>query len=80
MLCAVLRRAYDWFSGLHLAQKALALLFAGLFLFSLSYLLTTTVLSLLATGPTLPSRKALPPTPGPPPAPQAPGRRSPTTG
>ena len=48
MLCAVLRRAYDWFSGLHLAQKALALLFAGLFLFSLSYLLTTTVLSLAA--------------------------------
>ncbi|MDF2701353.1 MAG: hypothetical protein K0S10_297 [Rubrobacteraceae bacterium] len=48
MLCAVLRRAYDWFSGLNLAQKALALLFAGLFLFSLSYLLTTTVLSLAA--------------------------------
>ena len=48
MLCAVLRRAYDWFSGLNLAQKALALLFAGLFLFSLSYLLSTTVLSLAA--------------------------------
>lgn len=48
MLCAVLRRAYDWFLGLNLPQKALALLFAGLFLFSLSYLLTTTVLSLAA--------------------------------
>ena len=43
MLCAVLRRANDWFSGLNLAQKALALLFAGLFLFSLSFLLSTTV-------------------------------------
>lgn len=48
MLCVVLRRAYDWFSGLNLAQKALALLFAGLFLFSLSFLLSTTVLSLAA--------------------------------
>jgi len=40
------QRAYEWFSGLNLIQKVLALLFAALFLFSLSYLLTTVVLSL----------------------------------
>ena len=40
----------DWFSGLNLIQKVLAVLFVALFLFSLSYLLTTVVLYLGAAG------------------------------
>jgi hypothetical protein len=40
------RSAVDWFLGLNLAKKALAVLFAALLLFSLVYLLTTTVLYL----------------------------------
>jgi hypothetical protein len=39
-----MRGTLDWFSGLNLVQKVLAVLFAALFLFSLSYLVTTTVL------------------------------------
>ena len=46
----MLQRAFDWFSGLNLVQKTLALLFAALFLFSLSYLLTTGILYLGAAG------------------------------
>jgi hypothetical protein len=46
----VLQRAFDWFSGLNLAQKVLALLFAALFLFSLSYLIASTVLYLGGAG------------------------------
>src|SRR5215207_7753107 len=37
---------FDWFSRLNLLQKVLVLLFAGLFLFSLSYLIASTVLYL----------------------------------
>jgi len=40
------QRAFEWFSGLNLIQKVLAVLFAALFLFSLSYLVSTVVLSL----------------------------------
>src|SRR5215213_9360263 len=37
---------FDWFSRLNLLQKVLALLFVALFLFSLSYLIASTVLYL----------------------------------
>jgi hypothetical protein len=40
------RRLFEWFSRLNLLQKALALLFAALFLFSLSYLVSTVVFNL----------------------------------
>lgn len=46
----VLRRGYDWFSGLNLIQKVLAVLFAALFLFSLSYIVSTAVLYLGGAG------------------------------
>jgi len=46
----VLQRAYEWFSGLNLVQKVLALLLAALFLFSLSYLVSTVVLYLGGAG------------------------------
>ena len=45
-----MQRAYEWFLGLNLTQKVLAVLFAALFLFSLSYLLTTVVLYLGGAG------------------------------
>jgi hypothetical protein len=45
-----MRRVLDWFSGLNLAQKVLAVLFAALFVFSLSYLLTTVVFYLGGIG------------------------------
>jgi hypothetical protein len=45
-----MRGTLDWFSGLNLVQKVLAVLFAALFLFSLSYLVTTTVLWLAGAG------------------------------
>ena len=48
----MLRRTSGWFSGLNLAQKVLAVIFAGLFLFSLSYLLTSVVLYLSYGGRT----------------------------
>ena len=41
---------YDWFSGLTLAQKVLTGLVAALFLFSLSYLLSTAFLYLVGAG------------------------------
>jgi hypothetical protein len=41
-----MRGAFEWFSGLNLVQKAAALLFASLVVFSLGYLLATTVLYL----------------------------------
>jgi hypothetical protein len=44
------QRAFDWFWGLSLAQKVLAVLFAGLFLFSASYLVTTAFLTLRGYG------------------------------
>jgi hypothetical protein len=46
----VLQRVFDWFSGLNLAQKVLAVLFAGLFLFTASYLVTTAFLTLRGYG------------------------------
>jgi hypothetical protein len=45
-----MRGTLGWFSGLNLVQKVLAVLFAALFLFSLSYLVTTTVLWLAGAG------------------------------
>jgi hypothetical protein len=45
-----MRGTLDWFSGLNLVQKVLAVLFAALILFSLSYLVTTTVLWLAGAG------------------------------
>ena len=45
-----MQRALDWFSGLNFVQKVLAVLFAALFLFSVSYLLATTVLYLGGAG------------------------------
>ena len=50
----MLQRSREWFSGLNLAQKVLAVLLAGLlavlFLFSLSYLFTVAILSLVSGG------------------------------
>ena len=48
-LCAM-RGTLDWFSGLNLVQKALAVLFAALLLFSASYLVTNAVLWLAGAG------------------------------
>lgn len=45
-----MQRVFSWFSRLNLLQKVFALLFAALFLFSLSYLLTTVVLYLGGAG------------------------------
>ena len=46
----MLQRTYDWFVRLNLTQKVLALLFAALFLFSLSYLISSVVLYLGGVG------------------------------
>jgi hypothetical protein len=46
-----MRSALDWFSGLNLGQKVLAVLFGGLLLFSVSYLITSGVLWLLFANP-----------------------------
>jgi hypothetical protein len=42
-----MRNALDWFLGLSVAQKVLAVLFGGLLLFSVTYLITSSVLWLL---------------------------------
>jgi len=42
-----MRRALDWFWGLNVGQKVLAVLFGGLLLFSVTYLITSGVLWLL---------------------------------
>ena len=46
----MLQRVLDWFSGLNLAQKVLAGLFAALLLFSTSYLVSTAVWRLMGAG------------------------------
>ncbi len=46
-----MRRASDWFWGLNVGQKVLAVLFGGLLLFSVTYLITSGVLWLLFAGP-----------------------------
>jgi hypothetical protein len=46
----VMRGTLDWFSGLNLVQKVLAVLFAALLLFSASYLVTNAVLWLVGAG------------------------------
>lgn len=46
-----MRRALDWFSGLNVVQKVLAVLFGGLLLFSVAYLITSGVLWLLFANP-----------------------------
>jgi hypothetical protein len=42
-----MRSAVEWFLGLNVAQKVLAVLFGGLLLFSVAYLITTGVLWLI---------------------------------
>src|SRR5829696_3440496 len=49
-LCAM-RGTIDWFSGLNLVQKVLAVLFAALLLFSASYLVSSAVLWLVGREP-----------------------------
>jgi len=44
------QRGLDWISGLNLAQKVLAVLFAALLLFSASYLITAAILLLAGVG------------------------------
>jgi hypothetical protein len=46
-----MRSALDWFSGLNVVQKVLAVLFGGLLLFSVTYLVTSGVLWLLFATP-----------------------------
>jgi hypothetical protein len=46
-----MRSAVDWFLGLNVAQQVLAVLFGGLLLFSVAYLLTSGVLWLLFANP-----------------------------
>src|SRR3712207_5784892 len=46
-----MRSALDWFLGLNAGQKVLAVLFGGLLLFSVAYLITTGVLWLLFASP-----------------------------
>jgi hypothetical protein len=46
-----MRGALDWFSRLNVGQKVLAVLFGGLLLFSVSYLITSGVLWLLFANP-----------------------------
>jgi hypothetical protein len=48
-LCAM-RRTLDWFSGLNVIQKVLAVLFAALLMFSASYLVTSGFLWLAGAG------------------------------
>jgi hypothetical protein len=63
------QRLLDWFWTLNLAQKVLAVLFGALVLFSVSYLVSTTVLGLMGprmNRPTLPlSKGPLPASPTP---------------
>jgi hypothetical protein len=46
-----MRRVLDWFSGLNIGQKVFAVLFGGLLLFSVAYLITNGVLLLLFANP-----------------------------
>jgi len=46
-----MRSALDWFLGLNVAQKVLAVLFGGLVLFSVAYLITSGFLWLLFANP-----------------------------
>jgi len=46
-----MRGALEWFIGLNLGQKVLAVLFGGLLLFSVAYLMTSGVLWLLFVNP-----------------------------
>jgi len=46
-----MRSAFDWFLGLNVAQKVLAVVFGGLLLFSVSYLITSGVLWLVFANP-----------------------------
>jgi hypothetical protein len=46
-----MRGALDWFSGLNFVQKVLAVLFGGLLLFSVTYLITSGVLWLMFANP-----------------------------
>lgn len=46
-----MRRALDWFLGLNLGRKVLAVLFGGLLMFSVAYLITSGVLWLLFANP-----------------------------
>jgi hypothetical protein len=46
-----MRTAVDWFLGLNVAQKVLAVLFGGLLLFSVTYLITSGVLWLMFANP-----------------------------
>jgi hypothetical protein len=46
-----MRNAVDWFTGLNVAQKVLAVLFGGLLLFSVTYLITSGLLWLLFANP-----------------------------
>ena len=45
-----MRRTLDWFSGLNVIQKVLAVLFAALLVFSASYLVTNGFLWLAGAG------------------------------
>ncbi|MCA1688730.1 MAG: hypothetical protein LC714_09145, partial [Actinobacteria bacterium] len=47
--------ALDWFLGLNVGQKALAVLFGGLLVFSVAYLITSGVLWLLFANPEEPA-------------------------
>jgi hypothetical protein len=60
------RSVFDWFSRLNLLQKVLAILFVALFLFSLYYLLTSTVRGSIGGGSeraNTPSEESSPPRP-----------------
>jgi len=46
-----MRSALEWFSGLNVGQKVFAVLFGGLVLFSVAYLITSGVLWLLFANP-----------------------------
>jgi hypothetical protein len=46
-----MQRVVDWFFGLSVAQKVLAVLFGGLLLFSVTYLITSGVLWLIFADP-----------------------------
>ena len=50
-----MRSALDWFLGLNVAQKVLAVLFGGLLLFSVTYLVTSGVLWLVFANPEEPA-------------------------
>jgi hypothetical protein len=53
-----MRSALDWFSGLNIGQKGLAVLFGGLLRFSVIYLVTSGVLWLLFASPEGPTQES----------------------